>query len=183
MKLLKNRNFAILLTIIVAVLATLFGVGRSLNRLTRNVEAMYYIDVDEYGIKQPDIDHLLSNRANTALALLPVFDNYPELKDEADALRAARQELLAAKDIPEKALSNARLQQAFETLAEKSGRLDLSERDRNIINMHSDDFSGAQTAILNSRYNRNVSSYMDGASFLAQALKPFVFVRPPQAFA
>ena len=184
MRLLKNRKIAILITVVLVVFATLFGVGRSLNRLTGDIEAMFYdgVPLDGEGFLQPGIDAHLNNRLNSALGFAVLMEGYPEADSEAKALLSARNELISAKTISEKYKANEALQQAYLTLQAKTETLELSNRDKDDVAKYSSSFSGAQTAILNSSYNRKAESFMDGASFFARILKPFAFVTPPQAF-
>lgn len=175
MTLLKNRKIAILITAIVAILATLLGVRGSLNRLARDVEAMFYED--------KGVNTLLNNRAASALALATALESYPELKAETENLLTARRGLMNANTIKDRYAANESLQQAFTALEEKAGKLSLSGRDKETLEMHASDFSGARAAIMDSRYNAAAASYLDGVSILARILRPFVFVKPPQAFA
>jgi len=183
--LLKNRKTAILITAIVAILATLLGVRGSLNRLARDVEAMFVSGVylEDEKFTQPGIYAHLENRAASALALATALESYPELKAETENLLTARRGLMNANTIKDRYAANESLQQAFTALEEKAGKLSLSGRDKETLEMHASDFSGARTAIMDSRYNAAAASYLDGVSILARILRPFVFVKPPQAFA
>jgi len=185
MKLLGNRKFVIFITVIIAILSTLFGVGRSLNRLARDVEAMFYngVYLKDEGYTQPGIDAQLKNRLNSSLAFAVLMEKHPEAKHEAEALLAARNELIAAGGITEKFTANEALQHAFMALALKAEHIEVTEKEKSDIKEYSSTFSGAQTAINGSRYNHEAETFMDDASFFAFVLRPFVFLTPPQVFA
>jgi len=185
MKIFANRKFAISIAVAAAVLATLLGVRGSLNRLARDAEATFYdgVYLKDEGYTQPAIDTYISRRIDTALRLAAAMDAYPELAGGAEALMSARRSLSEAKSIREKFTENEKMQRVFVELVEKARGLELSERDREEVENCSSTFSGAQTAIQNSRYNQHARSFMDGASILARVLKPFLFVSQPQVFA
>ena len=184
MRLLKNRAFAIFITVVIVILTALFGIQRSLNRLAADVEAMFYegVYLESEGYTQPSIDSQLQIRANGALALATVMEGYPDLADEAETLLSARRDLISAKSIRDKHSANERMQRAFTTLTAKAGTLDLTERDKEDIDRYISTFQGAQTAILGSLYNQKALFFMDDASFIAHVLRPFLFVTPPQSF-
>jgi hypothetical protein len=184
MKVFKNRKFAILITIAIVVLATLLGVRGSLNRLARDTEAMFYngVYLKEDGYTQPGIDSQLSKRLNSALGFALLMENHPELEGESSGLLSAQRELQNAKSIREKYSANESMQRAFVKLSENAAKMALSSRETEAIEQYTSTFMGAQTLIQNSRYNQQASSFMDNASFLAQLIKPFLFVKSPQIF-
>jgi hypothetical protein len=184
MKLLKNRKFAVLVAVVLVVLATLFGVGRSLNRLARDVEALFYADryVDDDGATRRGIDPHLENSANAAFALAMLMVDNPALAGEANELLAARGSYLAADSIPGKFVANENMKRTFAALAGKAQGIELSEREISALATFSRDFNDAQMAIQGSPYNQKASDYMDGASFIAHVLRPFTFVAPPAYF-
>jgi len=184
MKLLRNRKFAVLIAVVVIILATLLGVGRSLNRVARDVEAMFYdgVYLKDEGYTQPGIALQLNNRLNSSLGFAVLMEKYPESSSETEALLSARNALISAKSISDKYSANEALQRAYVSLAVKAESVGLSKQDRDDMEGYSSTFSGAQTAISNSRYNKEAASYMEDASFFAFLLRPFVFVTPPQIF-
>jgi len=184
MRLLKDRKIAILITVFVIVLATLFGVGRSLNRLARDVEAMFYdgIYLERDGFTQPGINSHLENITQAALDCSSMFANHAELSKESEGLMLARREMLEARSISEKYTAYVITQKAFSEFISKVNTVDLSDRDLVSVALYTDTFTGAMGAIESSSYNTRVRSYMDDASFITFFLKPFVFVNPPQAF-
>jgi len=184
MRLFNNRKIAIPITIIVIVLATLFGVGKSLNRLARNVEDMFYdgiyIDIDEY--TQPGINSHLENITQAALDCSSVFASHTDLSKESEELMLARREMLEARSISEKYAAYVIITKAFSEFIYKTNTLELSNRDQLSVAQYAGTFTGAMGAIESSSYNARVKSYMNDASFIVFFLKPFVFVSPPQTF-
>jgi hypothetical protein len=184
MELLKNRKIAIVITVIVIILATLFGVNRSLNRLAKNVEAMFYdgIYLEDAGFTQPGISQHLSSIAQAALDITSAFTNHPELSAESDALVLARRELMDASSIAEKYVAYQGIQRSSSELLRKAETVDLSDRDIDVLSQFQTIFSGATRAIQDSQYNINARSFMESSSFIAYMLKPFLPVTAPQAF-
>jgi len=184
MELLKNRKFAVLITVVVVILATLLGVRGSLNRLARGAEVMFYegVSLKDEGYTQPAINPQLLNCAQAALDYAMVMENHPELSGETKALLSARREFIDAKSIREKRSANAGMQQAFAALSEKAGGIELTQKEIDAMAVHTSTFRGAQIAIQNSSYNQQAQSFMDGASILAHLLRPFLFIKPPQTF-
>jgi len=182
----RNRKVAILITIIVMVPATLFGVGRSLNRLAVEVEAMFYngLPINRGGIiqPQPGIDMLLGNIERDVLDVSSIFAGHPELSGEAEALAVARRELLDAGSISEKYTAYQEIQNAVAAFNNKAGIIELSERDEESTARFNRMVTGAMIAIEENEYNVRARDFMDGASYIAYMLRPFVFVTSPQTF-
>jgi len=184
MKLLKNRKFAILITVLIVCTATLIGMGVSLDRSARAIEAMFFdgVYLDDEGFTQPGISSHLANRQSSALSFATIMEGYPELAAETEALLVARRALIDASSFPEKHSANEAMQEAFTELVERARNLELAGRDRDDMERFSMSFYGAQTAIDNSRYNQKAAAFMDNASFFAHFLRPVLFVTPPQTF-
>jgi len=185
MKLLKNRKFAVLITVVVVILATLLGVRGSLNRLAGDVEAMFYdgVYLKDNGYKQPGINPQLEICAQTALNYATILVNNPALTGEAEALLSAQREFIDAKSIREKYSANESMQNAFEALTKKAESTGLSQQETDAMSRHISTFRGAQTMIRSSEYNQQAQSFMDDASNFARLLRPFLFVKSPQMFA
>jgi len=182
LKLLKNRKIAIIITVIVVIFATLFGVSRSLNNLARNVEAIFYDGVFINDVPQRSISHHLDVIEQAVLNTVPAFNNYPALSDEVEALTVARRELLGAGSIPEKFTAYMNIQSASTRLISKAESVELSQRDQDILDQYQTTLTRATIAIQSSEYNVRARGFMDGSSFIAYTLRPFVFVTAPQAF-
>jgi len=181
---LKNRKVAIVITVIFIVLATLFGVGRSLNRLARDVEVMFYegVYMEDAGFVQPGINLHLENITQAALDCSSMFAGHAELADVSEVLMIARRGMLEAGSISEKHAAYEKINRAFTDFFSKAHTIELSERDADSIALYSSIFTGAVGAIQSSEYNVKAGNFMSGASPIAFLLKPFVFVSSPQSF-
>ena len=188
MKLFKNRIFAILLTVVVAVLATLLGVYRTANRMTHQVEAMFYdgVYLKNEGYTQPGIDSHLNNASNAALGFATIAVNYPELSEKSENLVLARRELLAVVGVGDKSAAAVRMWDRFSDIVDAmSNDLpdgDMSGRDMAAMTQYFNTFVGAYNAISVSVYNDKVTEYLDGRSFLARAFGALVSAREPDRF-
>ena len=170
MELLKNRKFAILITVIIAVCATLFGVYRTAGRYTRKIETMFYdgVYLQDGGYTQPGIDSHLNNAANAALGLATVMGKYPELEYQTGQLISARRELLAAKSINDKSSANLEMWARFINLSDavtaSSPDIALTDSDKTAEAQYLETFRGASNAMSDSLYNTEVTKYLDGRS-------------------
>ena len=183
MKLLKNRKIAIIITVVVVVLAILFGVTRSLNRLAADIESMFYdgVFLEDQNFTQPALNTHLENLAQAALDGASFFANHPELSSEADGLRMARRELIDASSFMDKSEAFNNLARAFSDF-HLASMIELSDRDLETRNQFIDTFNGATTAIQNSAYNDVAVSRWNDVSGFAKLLRPFLPVDPPQTF-
>ena len=184
MKLLKNRKIAIIITIIVVILATMIGVGRSLNDLSREVELLFYEDADleEAGFLQPSINRHLDVISQAILDASSLFAGHPELTGETQALTEARRDLMAAQSIAEKYSAYRDITKASEIFINSAGKIDLSDRETDALNDFQAKLRGATIAIQNNEYNNRAKNFMEGSFFIVYVLKPFVFANSPQLF-
>jgi len=181
---LKNRNIAILIAAIIIILATLFGVGSSLNSLARNVEEMFYdgVYMEAAGFTERSINNHLGVLEQAVLDTSSLFANHPELSSEAEALRYARRELVDAQSISEKYSAYQSIQRASSAFISKANTVELSEREKESLVQFQSTLTGTTGAIQRSEYNVRARGFMDEASMFARLLRPFVFVTAPQAF-
>ena len=187
MKLLKNIKIAVLITAVIVILTMMAGVGTSLDRLARDVEATFFSEryVDAAGITRRGIYHHLENASESAFSLAMMMTANPELTAQSQALLAARAELVTAmndRDISKMGEKYEIVRVRFFELTGRAEGLALSQRESDALSLFTRDFRGAMTAIGEIGYNDAVSSFMDNASVFAHLLKPFVFVTPPQPF-
>ena len=184
MVLIRNRKFAVILTVAVAVIATMLGVYRTSVRDTRNVESMFYdgVYLREEGYTQPGIASHLRNALNAALGLETVTSGYPGLADKVGALTLARRDLLFAADI--RAISEAfsEMTASFAELFAAAMGENLSERDMDSSAMYNSAFSGASFAMSASSYNDEVDGYLNNRSFIARLIGMIVPLREPARF-
>ena len=123
----KRRQGAIAIVAVVIVLATLFGVRRSLNKASAQVSEMFYTGADAsgYGIAT-DLDKILEFSGN----LVTVANKYgAEFSDPAQAVTRARQELAQAEGVSGQYTASQTLLQAVETLNQAMLDGELSDQD------------------------------------------------------
>ena len=183
-KLLSDRKVAILITVVIAILATMLGVYRTSVRYTRNIEALFYdgVYLEDEGYREQSINAHLDNSAGIVLRLATLLESYPELTEKTEDLLSARRELIAAKDIKGKSLSYDKMRLLFVELTSAATRVDLSDRDREAISQDVAVFNGASIAMIRSSYNDKVTEYFTGRSALARMLGAFTPNREPSFF-
>jgi len=184
MKMLKNRKFAILLTVAVAITATLLGVRATAGRYTRRIEAMFndgvYIKSDNY--TQPGINTHLENCLSAALGVATMLESYPKLEENAKTLLTARRELLTAKTVKEKDKAFESMRDSFINLLNKAKSEDLTQRDKDAAAQHYKNFNGALGAMQNSRFNEKVAEYLDGQGSITKVLASITLAKIPSYF-
>ena len=177
-----------MITVAVAVAGTLSGVAGTANRMTRDVEAMFYdgVYLKDEGYTQPGINAHLNEAANAALGLATIMRSYPELADKAEALITARRELIAAEKISEKRSASMEMWAGFYELTEAAGNVSsktgISDSDMAAAFKYSDTFRGAYNAISRSAYNYRVAEYLNGRSVLTRFIGAFISAREPDYF-
>ena len=181
---LKNRKIAILIAVVVAVLATLFGVHRSLSRLSGDIERMFYdgVYLDDERYTQPGIDSQISRHAAATLDLASVLVNYPELKDSAEEVMQLRRVLLDAQGIGDKSLAFWAMSRYVNSLIQAVASVDLAGRDMEAVSVHSRTISGAEGFIRGAAYNQRVSERWNEQSALARLIGAFTPVKEPEMF-
>ena len=181
---LKNRKFAILITVVVAVLATMFGVSRTSGRQTRKIEAMFYdgVYLEGEGYTQPGMSSHIRNCADAALGFATIMENHPELAQEAGKLIATQQALVDAYSLSNINSAFISMVDSYNVLMSATTRIALSEREAAAVNQYSNLFSGAQKAMESSRYNTMVTEYLDGRSALTLIISLLAPVKAPHYF-
>lgn len=188
MQAMKNRSAAVAIAVVIIVLATLFGVHRSINSETADIEKQFdegiYLRVEKY--VQPGIGTHLDERSRAALALVTFgtqlgdIGGMPKLTDD---LRQARLDLVEAKDIGEKYAANAEMQKAYVALREAMRKLELSRDMSAAVDSLVSTMDGAQGAIEKSGYNEVVGNFRRQLeSFPVGILKKLAFVKLPEYF-
>ena len=182
MERLKSRKTAILITVIVAFAATLFGVQRSLTHLSRELEQMFYDGVYHDGYTEPGIDTHITNCADSSLRLATVLMANPGLSDSAQSVLERRRELLDAEGISDKSFAFGRLSSSVYMMSKAAENVDLSERDKEALSQSMATINGAEAAIRNSLYNETVSLRWRQQSTISSILRVFVSVKEPEMF-
>ena len=184
MELLRNRGFALLVAVVVAVSALIIGTNRTSDRYASKIEESFYsgVYINAENYTQRSIDSHLNNCADAALGLATMMGAYPELADKADELLTARRELLAAESIKQKGLAGKLTRDRFSQLLDAATSAGLSKRDVDAATEFFSTFSGALTAISGSRYNDKVNEYFDGQSLIARTIGKLANAKQPEAF-
>ena len=181
---LRNRKIAVLIAVVVIILATLFGVGRSLSRLSRDIESMFYdgVYLESEGYTQPGIDSQISKHADATLGLATILTNYTELRDDAEFVLTLRRELLDAESIGDKSLAFWRMSSYVYSLTQAASNVNLTDRDLDAVSQYSSTINGAETFIRGAAYNQAVTLRWNEQSFFARIIGMFVPVREPESF-
>ena len=186
MTILKNRKFALLLSIVLMAVVLLLAVHVSGSRAARKVEALFYSGTNSAGSTNTvAIDDQLSVRADAAMGMVSVAVNYPELEQSAQTLRQARNDLLDASTIGEKYTANEALTSAAQKLTDEARSAGLSQRDADGFDGYVQRLSGAQTVIEQNTYNEKVQQFTDKVldKFPLSVLKGIASVKSPEEFA
>jgi uncharacterized protein YoxC len=146
MEFLKKRPAAVLITIAVIILATLFSVHRTLGAKCGQVEDGFYDSVNLY----------LDNCAEAANGMFTVACNYPELEAETTALRTARNALLDTHDISEKYVAYGQLRAAVADLNDAIEQVELSEKAQRNLSGYNSTFDTAVNGVSKAGYNEAV---------------------------
>ncbi len=182
-KLLSDRRVAAAVLLLVVLVFTPLGAGRSLKHAVQKVEEQFFTGVDGRGA----IADYLSDSANAALGLVTVGAKYGDAAEETGELRADRSFLLDAmegRDVSAYAEANALVVRSFAALKEKLLSLELSERDAADVDYYVSQFEGAQGAVAHAGYNEAVEEFVADtyerfpASLIASALG----IDPPRSF-
>jgi len=182
--LLKNRKFAILLTVVVAVAATLLGVRATAGSKARSIEAMFYggVYIESEKYTQPGIDSHLENCLGASLGAATILEKYTGLEEYAKTLIAARRELLNANSVKEKDMANELMRDSFINLMNKAKTVELTQRDSEAAAQYYRTYNGALGAIMNSRYNDKVDEYFKGQSAITKILASITLAQKPAYF-
>ena len=184
MKLLRNRKIAILITAVVVVVAVLIGVNKSLTRLSRDIEGMFYdgVYLESGGYTQPGIDAALLKHADATLGLTTVLTNYPNLRDGAEEAARLRRELLDAASISEKGIAFRAMSRDVDNLIKAASEVELSERDLTALSQYSSTVFGAETFVKEAAYNERASELWSERSVFTRIIGMVLPARVPEMF-
>lgn len=186
---LKRRN-AILITIAVILLATVFGVHRSLGSRIMEVADGFNDGVynQSKGYNMKSIRSQLIIRCETAMDALTVAEHYDAAEAERSALRSARntlKDLLDGNGSPSELYdANYELDRAFTALYTALNSVSLSAADREYIDNDRSRMDGAAGVIEDSGYNESVRAFQRDvlSVFPTNLLRPLCFVKDPELF-
>ena len=186
MEKLKNRSAATVIAVVVVVLATLFGVHRSVNAQVTKAENAFYTGVylEDDGYYEKSIMSQLDQRTQAANGLLSIASGVDGLKSETDDLRKAREELLNAHRFSGMYDANEKLQKAYEKLLPVLEKQELPENMAEALRSYSATMDGAQTVIARSSYNDFIDDFKKDTlgAFPVSLLKYLAFTDVPQKF-
>jgi hypothetical protein len=180
---LNNPRRARVVAAVVLIFSLSLGTTVSLNRQSRRVAQMFYDGVPDtaQGYTRPSVDSQLTVRADAALGLITAADGIGAESEISD-LRAAREELLAADSIKEKADANARLSRAFTALLKRVYSAD-SARASELARTYSNEFDGAMYLIAASGFTEAVLDFQsDAKSFPTRIFAINSLIKYPRSY-
>ena len=155
---LRDRKVAIVITIIIMIGSTGFGVHRSLEDKGDYARWVFY-NGSFFG-DSGGIQYELDTRAGLASNLLVVAGRYLDSEDEAvQRLKEARETLVTADGIGEKYLANEELSQAADNLAQVLDACNLTDNDRRYQRRIIVDMESSNEIIGHDEYNQLASAY------------------------
>ena len=173
-----------MITVVVVIAALTIGVYRSMTRLSRELETMFYdgvyLEKDKY--TQPGIDSQIKKYSNAALGLATILNNYPVLTDRAEYALSLRQDLLNAVSIRDKSLAFRALSHHVSGLAQAIQNAGLTPRDTEAVMQYFDTINGAETFIKNAAYDQIVSTRWNEQSSFARLICMLIPVKEPDLF-
>lgn len=187
-KLLKKRETAIIVFVLAVIIATPLGMTLSLQRAANRVSSGFYngVYLEDENYTTQGADSYFEDIDRNALGLIAVGSNYDAASSETAAVKAAREQLLAADTISEHSDANDKLTAAVEALTDVLQNMELSESDHSNFLSYSESFSGAEGALINSarHYNDSVEEFetdvLDG--FPAGLIAKIFSVKLPETF-
>jgi hypothetical protein len=162
MEALKRKPVALLVTAVVVALSTLLSVNRTLGAACQRITDGFYQGVYVDGYRQPGISAHLQERLNLTNGITAVTSGHPALDTQTDAMKKARDHLLAATEsagIAAQYRYNGALQEAAKALRDAAADVEFSEREQKMLDTYWSDFDGAQAAIRKSAYNDTVREF------------------------
>ena len=188
-KILRNRAVAIILTVTVMCASTAFSVHKTLGAKARAISDSFHSGVynSEWGTAGRSISSQLERRCDSANGLVTIASRYPQVDEKTNALRDARGSMVTASrsvSLSELYEYNRTLQSTFADLGDELAELDLTDRERNMLDEYSSSFRGAQSVIDNSGYNEAVRAFNRDVLgvFPTNILYRVVMIEPPELF-
>lgn len=159
MESLKDRKIAVFLMIIMIVLGTTFGSHRSLMKLYKSAESVFYNGENGDGFS---IQHDLDDRFEESLKLVKIAEKYPSLDNKyIDDVKAARDKLKNAETIRDKSKANSELDAAVFALYNELGKQNLSSQDEKYRISSYGTFNSYGDTISHNSYNSIARKFND----------------------
>jgi len=183
LKLLSNRAVAILIAVVVVFSATLFGVYKTADKQTREIEAMFFDGVyrADWGARQASAYSHLVNMANAALGLAVILEKYPELSEFAEDFLSLRRDFLATESIDEMLTLRIHmwhLSRVIFSLDEEIAVF-VTEKDFSDIAQYVDTITGAWYSS-DAGYSGKVEEYLESRSNIISLLSLVFPIRQPE---
>ena len=189
---LKKRPIAVLIAAVLIFLSTIFSAHRTLGAKSREVSDSFNLGVydKDWDSNRRSISSQLLKRCEAANTLLSVSAKITEAEDNTKELREKRSALMGSGNSLTKASPhelyelNEELTKSFDKLSSQLDALNLSRRDKEIVEESIGTFKGAQSVIASSGYNELVREF-DRTTlnvFPANILKDVAFVKTPELF-
>ncbi len=192
-KFFTSRSGAAIVAVVVVLLSTYFGAMKSLNIDARAVadgfsDGVFYKDAEGNSYLHKSIRSQLVSRSEAGLNMASVARNYPEVEEEAAALRTAANTMrdLIYTEAGPRALydANVKLESAFQALSSRMDALEMDQRDRE--NVAADRLVMKESAeiIDESGYNESVRRFDREvlSIFPTSFFKDICFIREPELF-
>ncbi len=186
MKLLKKRWFALLLAVIVCAASLLLAVRVSGDRMSRKIEALFYDGTNSAGSDNAvAIDGQLYWRSLALDGMLSICEHYPELDEAVEYARQARETFLEAVTIGDKYGADVLMERRGQSLIAMAEHADLSQRDREGMELYAGRFNGAHAVIEQNTYNEKVMEFYKKVLdvFPMSILRKLAGVKGPEFFA
>lgn len=186
MEKLKTRSTATAIAVVIVILATIFGVHRSVNAQVKKAENAFFTGVylEDEGYYEKSIESQLEQRANAANGILSIAAGIDSIKDETDDLRKARESLLEATKYSAKYNANEKLQKAYEKLLPVLEKQEFPENMSSALKSYCTTMNGAQTVIERSHYNDSIDEFKHDTlgTFPVSLLKYIAFTDAPEKY-
>jgi hypothetical protein len=181
----KNRGVAAAISALLMIVSLLIGVHKSAQGASDKIENLFYQGTNSTGSDNTvAIYDQLERRADAALGIATIADNYDGLSDASQEVRQNRQELISCQSISDLFVINQALERSTQQLVELCNAQQLNERDKSGLETYLQRFEGAQTLIEQNSYNEKVSEFKSDVlnKFPLSALKAIAGVKAPEMF-
>ncbi len=192
-KFFKSRSGAIVIAVVVILLSTYFGIYRSLSVAVREVSdgfdaGVTYTDESGNTYLHKSIRSQLKNKTEAGMSLASIADIFPDIEDEANALRNAyntMRDLIYNDGTPSELFTaDKELTATFNALYAVLPIDELDSKDIKRMEECKTTMSGADGEIETSGYNEAVREFDRKvlSVFPTNILKNICFVEPPELF-
>ena len=179
MNILKKRSTAIIIVVIAAILFTMIGVRRSLDREAKKVQALFYDGVGS----ETAVQTYLDNEFREAKTVYSIASKY--LDDEVtNGFRTAYNDMYNAETVREKYLSYAKLTSELSLITQAIDDSELTRDESKYFTEHVNNMKNIQRMIDSCSYNEKVAEFETKTlgAFPANIFKKIVNPSSPEYF-